>query len=69
MAKYLKFISLILVVLLSTLLYGCGKDNDEENIHVCSENLTEWEFDQEYPCEALGKQIRKCRNYIKICSN
>lgn len=63
MAKYLKFISLILVVLLSTLLYGCGKDNDEENIHVCSENLTEWEFDQEYPCEALGKQIRKC----KIC--
>lgn len=62
MSKYCKFLFICILCILSLSLWGCDDDIDE-NVHDCLEYLTDWEFDQEYPCESLGKLIRTC----KIC--
>ena len=62
MSKYCKFLLILIICILSLTLYGCN-DDIEEDTHNCLENLNDWKFDQEYPCESLGKQIRTC----KIC--
>ena len=57
-----KFLFILVLCVLSLTLCGCGDDINSDE-HNCLENLNDWKFDQDYPCETLGKQIRTC----KIC--
>ena len=63
MAKYKKFLFIVFIIFFSFQLFSCS---DKEPKHICEDNLTEWDWDQEYACETVGTKVRVCTVCKKV---